>query len=121
MGVQILLLVVALIVPATSVLFGVWFVRKPPKNRNLLFGYRTKRSLKSDEAWAFANRYCGRLWVICGLIELPVTLLVFFLTRSFVEIELFAHIMNGLIFAQLIVLLAAIPITERALKRKFGK
>ena len=36
------------------VVFGKMFMRKAPKDINYVFDYRTKRSMKSRETWAFA-------------------------------------------------------------------
>ena len=35
----------------------------PPKKINGYYGHRTKRSMKSQEAWDFANAYSSKLFV----------------------------------------------------------
>lgn len=47
--------------------------RHCPEEINSIFGYRTKRSMKSIDAWKFANDYCGRLWQKIGLILIVPT------------------------------------------------
>ncbi|MBX2965183.1 MAG: SdpI family protein [Cyclobacteriaceae bacterium] len=40
------------------------FKRFPPKKINHLYGYRTPRSMKSQEAWDLANAYSSNLLLI---------------------------------------------------------
>ncbi len=42
-------------------ILGAWMWKKPPRKINLLAGYRTARSMKSQAAWDFAQVYAGRL------------------------------------------------------------
>ena len=51
---------------------GVVFWMYPPKKINGLYGYRTTRSCKSQEAWDFAQRYSAKLMTIFGLAALIV-------------------------------------------------
>lgn len=54
---------VALILVLEGLIFMVtaWVARVwPPKKINLLYGYRTKRSMKSVENWEFAQAYSRR-------------------------------------------------------------
>jgi uncharacterized membrane protein len=49
-----------------------------PKEINPFAGYRTKRSMASQEAWEFANEYSSKLLFKCSIIlvitQLPLTL-----------------------------------------------
>ncbi len=47
-----------------------------PKEINGLIGYRTKRSMKNEDTWKFANNFCGKLWWIMGWIILLPSVLV---------------------------------------------
>jgi immunity protein, SdpI family len=38
-------------------------LKYPPKKVNSLYGYRTKRSMVSQEAWDFAQPYSGKLMI----------------------------------------------------------
>ena len=40
----------------------------PPKKINVLYGYRTPRSMKSHERWKFAQKYSAAKLIIAGLI-----------------------------------------------------
>ena len=54
MGFWLFMIMIDLITPFTMVVFGKMFMRKAPKDINYVFDYRTKRSMKSRETWAFA-------------------------------------------------------------------
>ena len=56
-----------LLIPAVMIVIGAVFLKRPPKRVNGFYGYRTARSMSSQEAWDFAHRVCGRLWLGCGI------------------------------------------------------
>ena len=76
MSFWIFMLLSCLLVPGMLLLFGWMFRSHAPKTINYAFGYRTKRSMKNEETWRFAQAEFGRHSLRWGLAELPVTLLV---------------------------------------------
>jgi uncharacterized membrane protein len=50
-----------------------WF--KPPKKINSIYGYRTKRSMQSQEAWDYAQTESGKQLVYLGLAYLSTSVL----------------------------------------------
>ena len=64
---------------------GVWvgFQKHPPRRVNGLYGYRTARSMKSQELWDFAQRLCGKLWwrLGWGLLLLSAAVMLLLLGR----------------------------------------
>lgn len=66
---------VTLILPVIMEISGLLMMLHPPKTRNVLFGYRTRRSLLSQETWDFANYYGGTLYVYLGFYITAATLL----------------------------------------------
>ena len=70
MGFWIFCLAMNLLLPVIMLVLGRLFQTRPPKTINGLFGYRTARSMKSQEAWDFAHRTRGRLWFKLGLVVL---------------------------------------------------
>ena len=54
-------------------------MKKAPDQINYVFGYRTSMSMKNQDTWVFAHHYCGKIWYICGLILLVVSLIVLLL------------------------------------------
>ena len=49
----------------------------PPKKINGIYGYRTARSMKSQENWDIAQRYSSRLMLKQGLVMLAIGVLLF--------------------------------------------
>ena len=70
-----MMLLFTLMIPAVMIGFGRSFFKKPPRDINATFGYRTTMSMKNQETWQLAHRVCGRYWFICGLILLPLSVL----------------------------------------------
>lgn len=60
------MLFAALIVPCAMCAAGYFMLRFPPSEPNAVIGYRTRRSRSGKAAWAFAQRYCGRIWIRTG-------------------------------------------------------
>ncbi len=118
MGFWIFMLIVNLITPLIMILGGVWFVKRPPKNINSLFGYRTSRSMKNQNTWNFAHHFCGRLWLYCGLILFPVSAIPMLLLFNKSE-GIIATVGLIICVIHLIVLLCSIIPTENALKKHF--
>lgn len=65
-----------IVIPLIMVIFGAIMIKKTPK-RNMLFGYRTRRSTASDAAWDYAQKLAGRIFLRLGLLLLAATALVF--------------------------------------------
>ncbi len=68
-----------ILLSALLVLMAFLFKKYVPKKRNYLYGYRTERSMKSEDAWLLANRYSSNLMfklsVGISVIHLAVLLL----------------------------------------------
>ncbi len=107
-----------LLIPAAMIFYGRKFMKAPPRNINASFGYRTDRSMKNQDTWDFAHRYCGRLWYRCGLVMLlpSAAALLLVLGRDIGAIGSTGLITAGV---QLAVMLGTIFPVERALKRTF--
>lgn len=50
-----------ILLSAGFMLMAFLFRKFIPKERNSIYGYRTRRSMKSDRAWLLANRYSSHL------------------------------------------------------------
>ncbi|WP_268051132.1 SdpI family protein [Clostridium ganghwense] len=55
---------ITIIISFTMIGFGLLFMKKPPKEINSTFGYRTTMSSKNKDTWNFAHRYAGIVWFI---------------------------------------------------------
>ncbi len=67
MGFWCFMLAMDLIIPLSMIFLGKYFSKRAPKEINMLFGYRTARSMKNQDTWQFAHRYFGKLWYKMGL------------------------------------------------------
>lgn len=115
-----IMLLVILIMPLMMVGFGLLLMKNPPKKINSYYGYRTRRSVRSQETWDFAHYYFGKLWLVCGLVSLPISLvpLCLVLGKSEQVISVAGLIVLGI---QTLLLLVTILLTERALMKNFDK
>ena len=120
MGFWIFMLIMDLLIPLTLIGFGRFFVKRVPSHINIIFGYRTGRSMKNKDTWEFAHKYCGRLWYIWGMILFPLTVvsMLCVIGKSEDMIGTIGAVLCGI---QLIPLVGCIVPTERALKRSFDK
>lgn len=109
---------VVLISPLTMIISGLNFTYNPPQTINAFFGYRTNRSMNSKEAWDFAHKYFGKIWLIAGIITLIVSMIpmLFLINKDNKTITITSII---IIIVQMIPLIGPIIPTERALKQKF--
>lgn len=96
---------------------GFFIKKKPPKNINSLYGYRTPASMKSQERWDFAQIYgavqmvkAGVLLCILGLVA--AMFLYYFSVSMPVSLIIFSAVL-------LLVSLLLILKVEAALKKKF--
>ena len=120
MGFWIFMLLMNLMIPLTMIGFGRSFMKNTPKEINAVFGYRTSISMKNKDTWEFAHRYCGKIWYVCGLILLPIT--VIFLLLVIGKDTDYVGTVGGIICgAQLILLIGSIFSTEITLKKVFDK
>lgn len=118
MGFWIFMLVCCAMIPVMMIVIGRWFMHGGPKERNMLFGYRTKRSMQSPEAWVFAHHYCGKLWLRLGLILLPITILTMTLIDGRSD-DVIGTSGLVLVTIQILAMIVTIPATEHALKNQF--
>ena len=117
------LILTGLILPLLMVVLGRWLFRNAPKDINALVGYRTKRSMRSKEAWDYANVTSGKYWFVLGLVCLPVFLAISSIVSVIIEHDNVAHTSYSLfsiVALELIPLFSVIPYTEKKLKDKFG-
>jgi uncharacterized membrane protein len=51
----------------------------PPKKISGIFGYRTDRSMRSQEAWDFAQRYSGKILILASGVFIALYLILTYL------------------------------------------
>jgi uncharacterized membrane protein len=105
-----------LLIPITMLVVGIFWRRHAPKSINSIYGFRTAMSMKNQETWDFAHACCSRVWLICGLWILPLTVIAMYLCRSnFVTASLW------ILGVQLAILVCSVIPTCRALNRRFDR
>lgn len=120
MGFWFFMLIMDLLIPFTMIGFGRYFMKRAPKEINMVFGYRSSMSMKNKETWEFAHRYCGKIWYLFGLIMLPVVIVIMILMFGKNKDDI--GIVGGIVCdVQLIPLIGAILPTEIALRKNFDK
>ncbi len=109
-----------LIIPIIICVIGFWFSKKPPKNINYLLGYRTKRSMKNEQTWEFAQKYTGKVFKYTGIIMLVLSFvpMLFLIGKS-------ENVISGcgmvITLLQVIMLFVSIIPVECALKKNFNQ
>ena len=95
------------------IVLGWYFAKFPPKKINHFYGYRTSRSMKSQEAWDFAQVYGAKKMVWAGWVMLAVGVMMFPLPFS----ENVKAVLS--VVTTVSVSVWMIVVTEKALKNKF--
>ena len=117
---SIFMLIIVLLIPLTMLFFGWLLFRRTPKEVNYVYGYRTKRSMMNEETWRFANQYFGKVWYLCGLISVPLSVIATALVFG-KGTETVGTIGGIITMLQMIPLVGAIIPTENALKKNFDE
>ncbi len=98
-----------------TLIFGYTLLKFPPKKINWFYGYRTARSMKSQQRWDFAQTYSGREMVRGGVLMIVVGV-----CGAWLPLE---PVVVAFLSIPVVLLLAVVLIyrVEQALIRKFGK
>ncbi|MCH8534206.1 MAG: SdpI family protein [Flavobacteriaceae bacterium] len=103
------------IVPVSTSLIciaaGYYMLKKPPKNINHFYGYRTKKSMKNQENWEFSQKFSAQSMIKWGVIYLFTSILAFL-----VELEMKWEISLALALMFIFVFIPVIE-TEKALNK----
>ena len=103
-----------LLIGQLMLLISYIFAKYPPKKINDLYGYRTKRSMRNQDCWDFANRHSIRLmWKISLLTCVVQTIGVILLDEGVALLTATIVLVTTLIFI--------VYLTEKALKNTFDK
>lgn len=120
MGFWIYMTCIACLIPATMIGFGRYFMKTAPKNINIIFGYRTSRSMKNDKTWIFAHKYCGKIWFISGIITLVVSIITMISVYG-KNTDTVGYIGAACTVLPVISIIISIILTENSLKKNFDK
>lgn len=109
-----------LLIPVLMIIIGKMMWKHPPKDINAVIGYRTSRSMKSLDAWKFAQEYFGRLWWKIGWIILIPSIIIHFPFYNSSE-NTIGTVGGILCTIQCVIMIVLIFPTERELKKNFTK
>lgn len=120
MGIWIFMTLISLLIPFSMIFFGRYFKEGRPRKINNVVGYRTTMSMKNEDTWLFAHKYCGKLWIKIGTVMFFISLLLMlcFINSRKGFIENLGFILMLLQCGMLI--FTVFPI-EKALKKNFDK
>lgn len=108
------LFIMLLLVGIVFVLAGYIMHKFPPKSINMLYGYRTKSSMKSKERWVFSQGYSSNLMLYLGFDMMMLSILGIFIVFN----ETTSAIIGlSILFLCVIILVFK---TEKAIKQKFS-
>ncbi len=109
-----------MVIPSLMLIMGKSFIRVRPKNKRSKIYYRTERSMRDVNTKRFAHQVCGKfyLWAgkWCALLSGVVA--VIFLRFSVIQFETACGIC---LLLETLLLLFAVPLTEKALAHRFGQ
>ena len=74
----------------------------------------------NEDTWAFAHKYIGRLWWICGLVLLPLSVIPLLLLSG-KDKDMVGNVGAFITMVQMVPLVGTIFPTERALKKNFDE
>jgi len=94
---------------------GLWMWKRPPRRIKSYIGYRTRRSMKSQAAWDFAQVYSGKVLFYCGIALVVLALLCLPVT-AVSGFTVFIPTLLVLAFTML-----PLYLTERKLKTQFDQ
>ena len=92
---------------------GIFMVKRPPKNINHLYGYRTRQSMEFKEKWDFDQKYSAQEMIRLGVILLFISTLGLFINFDELTSNMIAL---AIVIGTVILLLYK---TEKKLKQKF--
>ena len=103
---------------AVSAAFWIW----PPKKINMTYGYRTTRSMKSQSAWDFAQKYSAKWMTVLGGISLALAAGACWLRGSLGlnPESVSAYDIGICVLLPIVATIPVIVMTEFELRKRFG-
>jgi uncharacterized membrane protein len=106
----------AILIPVMMTVIGLLIKKYPPKKINSVIGYRTIRSMKSNQAWSFAHRRLAQLYIPTGIVTALISGAAILIFWDYNETAF-----RIILAAQVIVLLLTVIPIEKALKKNFDE
>ena len=103
------------LIPILIVVVGFLLFKFPPSKPNWFSGYRTNKSMKDEKAWKEAYNYCGNLFLIVGLFELVLSIVL--LVLNYLSISFSDTILSIVVIVQLIPMLITVVLVEKKISK----
>ena len=89
-----------LLVTAVFLFCGLLMLKFPPKKINPLYGYRTLASMRSEEAWKFAQKLSARRFILLAACSAIITVVIWWseLQEPWVPLVMLASLIGGFIY-----------------------
>ena len=118
MGFWIFMFIVTLLIPAALLL--TWYLCPRLKTIHNACGYRTSRSMKNQDTWDFAQKYCSKisLYMFFPSLILAIAIMP---TVSSKPIDRIGWIGLGITMIQMMSFIVIMVSTEKALKKSFDE
>ena len=108
--------------PLVLMVVGLIFWKFPPKKINGIYEYRTTRSMKSQAAWNFAQRYSSKIMIMFGIVLLALSLCARWL-QGWLCLNTacaMAYDIGVIAFLPILLVIPVIVMTEMQLRKRFG-
>lgn len=120
MGFWIFMFCCTLLIPIIMIIAGNSMRLGKFKTINSIVGYRTRRSMKNQQTWDYAQRECGRLWMRWGVLMLvPAAVIMLLLLGK--EVPTVGTVGGIVTVLQMLPPLLSIAIVEKKLREKFDE
>jgi len=117
--VTILLILSMLLIPMIILLIGLIWQKHPPRTINYAYGYRTRRSTASQQAWDFAHARFSKYALWYGAAMLTVTAAAIVISLAVAAFDGLKTAATYCLLVQVAALGLPIALVERELSRKF--
>lgn len=106
------MIIINLAIGPLLLILSLIFKAFPPKDINWIYGYRTKRSMRSQETWEASNQYSADLMMWVGIITTIAQVILYYLFEPATAVLVACGIMC-------ILLVSTLFVVERYLKENF--
>ena len=110
---------VILILNAIILISGLFMLKYPPKKKNVVFGFRTKRSFLSQDTWIYAQRRSGLYMIVIGIIGLLMIGIALLLQNKILSALNHDSIIIAITLLPLILIFVSVLVIQHELKRNF--
>ncbi|XRG79022.1 SdpI family protein [Rossellomorea sp. GAMAL-10_SWC] len=106
--------VISLLIPFLMIIIGIVNKKRAPKNINHFYGYRTFRSMSSQQAWDRAQKLLGYYSIRLGICNIPISILLLYFLPFSLDVVTLINLGVSILF-----LFIPIFYIEKDLKRNF--